>query len=59
MLCKLLISLVLIGMDQLENRAKEKQLQMEQVMQENRLLLYQQRLLAKQIEELQGSKVDR
>lgn len=27
-------------------------------MQENRLLLYQQRLLAKQIEELQGSKVD-
>lgn len=59
MLYKLLISLVLIGMDQLENRAKEKQLQMEQVMQENRLLLYQQRLLAKQIEELQGSKVDR
>lgn len=42
---------------QLENKNKEKQLQIDQLMHENRMLSHQQRLLAKQIEELQDAKV--
>lgn len=42
---------------QLENKNKEKQLQIDQLFHENRMLTHQQRLLAKQIEELQDSKV--
>lgn len=42
---------------QLTNQSKEKQLQIDQLQHENRLLVHQQRLLTKQIEELQDDKV--
>ncbi|TYZ59675.1 hypothetical protein PybrP1_011336 [[Pythium] brassicae (nom. inval.)] len=42
----------------LENQNKEKQLRIDELLHENRLVVHQQRLLAKQVEELQADKIN-